>query len=76
MFFPPAFADGFYKSLSGNESSQVSRILLSILTDLNNVVVFMLSTCPAISKYSIALTLPRALITIGIIVTFMFHCFF
>ena len=33
-FFPPALADGFLWSLSDSKSPQVSRALLSILTDL------------------------------------------
>ena len=62
-------------------SPQVSMTLLSILADLNNAVVWMVSTRPVISKYSSPctnslVTLPRAPITIGIIVTFMFHSFF
>ena len=62
-------------------SPQVSRTLLSILPGLNNVVIWMVSTCPLISKYSTSfinplVIVPRALITIGINVTFMFHSFF
>ena len=68
-------------SLSDNKSPQVSRILLSILADLKNAVVWMVSTRPVISKYSSPctnplVTVPRAPITIDIIVTFMFHSFF
>ena len=49
----------------------------SILAILNNVVVWMVSTCPLISKSSSPFnnplaTVPKAPITIGIIVT-MFH---
>ena len=36
--------------LSDNKSPQVSRTLLSILTDLNNVVMLMVSTSSLISK--------------------------
>ena len=67
--------------LSDIKSPQVSRTLLSILADLNNAVVWMVSTCPLISKsfstctYPLV-TVPKTPITIGIIVTFMFHSFF
>ena len=71
----------FHWSLSGNKSSQVLWTLLSILAVLNNVVVWMVSTSPPTSKSSSPfsnplVTVPKAPITIGIIVTFMFHCFF
>ena len=64
-----------------DKSPQVSRTLLSILADLNYAVVWMVSTRPVISKSSSPcinplVTVPRAPITIGIIVTFMFHSFF
>ena len=67
-------------TLSDNKSSQISRTLLSILADHNNPVVWMVSTRPLISKSSgpytnPLLTEPRAPITIGIIVTFMFRSF-
>ena len=70
----------FHRSLSNNRSPQVSRTLLSILTVLNNVVVWMVSTRPLIYKSSSPVdnrfvTLPKAPITIGITVTFMFHIF-
>ena len=68
-------------NLSDSKSPQVSRTLLSILVDFNNVVVWMVSTRHLISKFSSTstnplATVPRAPITIGIIVTFMFHSFF
>ena len=71
----------FYWSLRKSKSPQVFRNLLSILTDLNNAVVWMVSTCPLISKYSNLFAkflgiVPSALITIGITVTFIFHSFF
>ena len=71
----------FHRILSDNKSLQVSRTLLGILADLNNVVVWMVSTLPCISKSSShfinpLVTAPRAPITIGINVTFMFHSFF
>ena len=67
--------------LSDNESPQVSRTLPSILAVLNNAVVWMVSTHPPTSKYSSTfnnplVTVPKAPITIGIIVTFIFHFFF
>ena len=40
----------FYWSLSDSKSPQVSRNLLSILADLNNAVVWIVSTRPLISK--------------------------
>ena len=69
-----------YRSLSDCKSPQVSRTLLSILSDLNNVVVWMASTRPIIAKSSSPcinplVTVTREPITIGIIVTFMFHNF-
>ena len=67
--------------LSDSKSPQVSRTILSILADLNNAVVWMVSTRPLISKSSnsytsLLVTVPRAPITLGITVTFMFHNFF
>ena len=71
----------FHWSLSDRKSLQVSRTLLSILTVLNNAVAWMVSTRPPTSKSSRLLnnplvTLPKASITMGIIVTFMCHSFF
>ena len=71
----------FHWSLSDSKSPLVSRILLSILADFNNAVVWMVSTRPLISQSfsrfnNPLLTVPRAPKTIGIIVTFMFHSFF
>ena len=71
----------FHWSLSDSKSPQVSRTLLSILAVLKNVVVWMVSTRPPTSKSSSPfsnrlLTFPKAPITIGIIVTCMFHRFF
>ena len=71
----------FLWSLRDNKSPQVSKILLSILAVLNNVVVWMGSTPPPTSKFSSLfsqpiVTVPNAPIIIGIIVTFMFHSFF
>ena len=71
----------FHWSLSDSKSPQVSRTLLSILAVLNNAVVRMVSTRPPTSKSSSPfsnplVTVPKAPITIGIIVTYMFHSFF
>ena len=71
----------FHWSLSDIESPQVSRTLLSILAVLNNAVVWMVSTRHPTSKSSSPfnnplVTVPKALITIGIIITFMFQSFF
>ena len=69
-----------HRSQSDSKSFQVSRILLSILTCLNTAVVWMVSTRPHISMSTSPcinplVTVPRAPITIGITVTFMFQCF-
>ena len=58
----------------------VSRTLLSILAVFKNAVVWMVSTRPPTSKSSRPfnnplVTVPKAPITIGIIVTFIFHNF-
>ena len=71
----------FHLSLSDSKSSQVFRTLLSILTDLNNAIVWMVSTRPLISKSSSSFTNPLGIVPseptrIGITVTFMFHSFF
>ena len=70
----------FRWSLSDGKSPQVSRTILSILDDLNNAVVWMVSTCAVIFKSSSPcanslVTVPRVPITIGIILTFIFHSF-
>ena len=73
----------FHWSLSENKFPQVSRIFLSILAGLSNVIVWMASTRPVISKSSSPFTnplvnVPRVPFTIGITVIFMFLscCFF
>ena len=71
----------FQLSLSDSKSSQVSRTLLSILAVLNSAVVWMVSTHPPASKFSSPfnnplVTVPKAPITIGIIVIFIFLNFF
>ena len=80
-FFISALLMDFPWSLSESKSPQISRTLLSILAVLNNVVVWMFSTHPTTCKSSSPftnplVTVPNAPITIGIIVTFMFHSFF
>ena len=67
--------------MSDSKSPQVSRTRLSILAVLSNAVVWIVSTCPVTSKSSRPfnnplVTVPNAPITIGTIVTFMFHSFF
>ena len=74
-------ADGLHRSLSDSKSSQVSRTLLCIMDVLNNAVVYMVSTRPPTSKSSSPfnnplVTVAKALITIGINITIMFHSFF
>ena len=71
----------FHWNLRDNKSPQISWTLLSILADLNNDVMLIVSSCSLISKSSSPftnplVTVPRAPITIGINVTFMFHSFF
>ena len=71
----------FHWRLRNSKSPQVPRTLLSILPVSNNAVVWMVSTRPPISKSSTPFNNPfvtvlKAPITIGIIVTFMFHSFF
>ena len=71
----------FHWSLSDSKSPQVTRIFLSILAVHNNAVVWMVSTRPPTSKSSSPfsnpfVTVPNAPITIGIIVTCMFHSYF
>ena len=70
----------FSWSLSDNKSLQVYRTHLSIPVDFTNTVVWMVFTCPLISKSSILFTnllgiVPSAPIIIGITVIFMFHIF-
>ena len=70
-----------YWSLSDSRSPQVSRTRLRILAVLSNAVVWIVSTRPPTSKSSRPFNnplviVPKAPITIGTIVTFMFHSFF
>ena len=71
----------FHRRLSDSKFPQVSRTLHSILAVFNNAVVWMVSTQPPTSKSSRPfnnplVTVPKAPITIGIIVTYIFHSFF
>ena len=71
----------FHWSLRDSKSPQVSRTLLSILAVLSNAVIWKISTRPPTSKSSRPFNnhlviVPKAPITIGTIVTFMFHSFF
>ena len=71
----------FHWSLSDSKSPQVSWTLLNILAVLNNTVIWMVSTrlpdSKSSSPFNIPLiTVPKAPITIGKIVTFMFYRFF
>ena len=72
---------GFHISVNWWLFTGVSWTLLSILSDLNNAVVWMASTRPLISKSSrpctkLLVTVPSAPITIDITVIFMFYMFF
>ena len=80
-FFTPVLADGFSLEFEWQQVSSSLRTLLSILAVINNAVVWMVSTHPPTSKSSSSfnnalVTVPKAPIIIGIIVTFMFHSFF
>ena len=71
----------FHCSLSNSKFPQVFWTLLSIRAILSNVVVWIISTHSLISKSSSPfnnplVTVSKSPITIGIIVTFIFHSFF
>ena len=71
----------FHWSLSDRKSPQVIWILFSILAFVNNAEVWMVSTRPPTSKSSSpfnnpSMTVPRAPITIGMIVTLHVSYFF
>ena len=71
----------FHWNFSDKKSPHLCRILLVILADINNAVVWMVSTRPLISMASSTCTnslmsVPRAPIITGIAVTFIFHIFF
>ena len=70
----------FHWSLSDSKSPQVSRTLLSISGDLNDDVVWMVSTSPLIAMSSNPFTypfgiVPSAPIKTGINIAFMFLSF-
>ena len=72
-FFKSVSADGFSLEFESQQASKISRTLLSILVDLNNHEVWMISTCPRISKPSSPFTnilkiVPNVSTTIGITV--------
>ena len=69
-----------HKTWSDSKCLQVSRTLHSILANLHNAVVWIISTRPLISKSSSLFINPLVIaqsapITTGITVTFMFHSF-
>ena len=71
----------YHWGLSDSKSPQVSSTRLRILAVLSNAVVWIVSTRPPTSKPSRRFNnpfviVPKAPITIGTIVTFMFHSFF
>ena len=71
----------FFTGLSDSKSPQVLRTLLSILAVLGNAVIWIVSTPPLNSQSSMPFNnplfiVPKAPITIGTTVTFMFHSFF
>ena len=71
----------FHWSLSDSKSPQVSRTPPRILAVLSSAVIWIVSTRPTTSKSPRPLNnplpiVPKAPITIGTIVTFMFHSFF
>ena len=71
----------FHWILSDSKSPKVSRTHLRILAVLSNAVVWIVSTRPPTSNSSRPLNnflviVPNAPITIGTLVTFMFHSFF
>ena len=80
MILRSAFADDLsLESLSSNKSPQVNRILLSILADLNNALIWMISICHLISSSLFSKpfwTVSSVSIITGITVTPMFHSYF
>ena len=80
-FFTSVLADDFHWSLSDSKSPQVFRTRLRILSVLSYAVIWIVSTRPPTSKSSrpfnnSLVIVPNAPITIGTIVTFLFHSFF
>ena len=71
----------FHWNLSDSKSPQLSRTCLRIQAVLSNAVIWIVSTSPPTLKSSRhfnnpLVIVPKAPITIGTIVTFMFHSFF
>ena len=71
----------FHWSLSDSKTPHVSRTRLRILAVIGNAVIWIVSTRPPTSKSSRPfnkplIIVPKAPITFGTIVTFIFHCFF
>ena len=80
-FFTPALADGLSIESERGKFLPVSRTQLSILADLSNTIVWMVSAGPPISNSSSPITNPLETgpwgpITASITVTLMFHSFF
>ena len=78
--FTPVVTGGFHWSQSDSKSPQLSRTLLSILTNLNSAVVWMVSILVQISCSShfflrFLKIVQRASTMIGITVTFIFNSF-
>ena len=71
-FFILALADGLSQH-SEWQSPQVSETLLSILADLNNTAVWMVSSSPLNKPLG---TIPSSPITIGNALTFVFYIYF
>ena len=72
---------GLRWSFRDNTSPHVSRTLLSILTDLNNDVIWMVSILPPMPNSSSSFSKPLGSVqsapsTIDIILTLIFHSFF
>ena len=71
----------FHWTLRDSQSLEVAWTLLSILSEINNIVIWRVSVRPVISKssslfYNPLVIVPKSPNTIGIIVTFMFNSFF
>ena len=71
----------FHWGLSESKPLQVSRTLLNILADLNNALVWIVSTHPLISKspslyINPLVTVPISPVLNSFTVTFLFQCFF
>ena len=80
-FFSSVFANGFSLESEWQQVSSSLQTRLRILAVLNNAVIWIVSTRPPTSKSSRPFNnplviVPKAPITIGTIVTFMFHSFF